>query len=289
MSWFAFHLASGTSLFSGAALLIVGVLLVSKTKGPINFVCRICALLGFALILLSSTPFPFWSYLVFVGLGSAWVVVESVSRLKRTSFALVLRILLGAWVSSLILVEIPHRALHDVPNELRTQLCVIGDSISAGIDESPNWVEVFHQRFGARTVNLAKPAATLQSALKQADLLKSNDCVVLLEIGGNDLLGTTSSAEFGNDLRSLLKSVVGPRRTIVMLELPLLPGQAGLGRSQRALAREYNVLLIPKNRFCHVLALPNATLDGLHLSPSGTSSMAAMVYESIGVLLLREK
>ena len=59
-----------------------------------------------------------------------------------------------------------------------------------------------------------------------------------------------------------------------------------LGRIQRSLAKENGVYLIPKSQFCRVLAAPNATIDGLHLSPAGSSLMAEMIHETIGSLLI---
>jgi hypothetical protein len=94
----------------------------------------------------------------------------------------------------------------------------------------------------------------------------------------NDLLGKATSAEFRNDLKKLLASLHEPSRTIVMFELPLLPGQAELGRAQRSLAKEYGVYLIPKRYFCNILGAPQATIDGLHLSPVGSALMADLVH-----------
>jgi len=71
-----------------------------------------------------------------------------------------------------------------------------------------------------------------------------------------------------------------------MLELPLLPGQAAIGRSQRALAQAHGVYLIPKRFFAWVLGASAATIDGLHLSERGTATMASMVREQIGALLV---
>jgi len=155
---------------------------------------------------------------------------------------------------------------------------IVGDSISAGIDENPTWSDVYGKRYGVKIHNLAKPAATIMSALKQAELVPVGDALIFVEIGGNDLLGKATSTEFRNDLEKLLASLRDPSRTIVMFELPLLPGQAELGRAQRSLAKEYGVYLIPKRYFCNILGAPQATIDGLHLSPVGSALMADLVH-----------
>jgi acyl-CoA thioesterase-1 len=67
----------------------------------------------------------------------------------------------------------------------------------------------------------------------------------------------------------------------VMLELPLPPTFNRFGEIQRRLARRHNVVLIPKRYFASVLVGEEATLDGLHLSPSGHRKMAEMVWQMV--------
>ena len=69
--------------------------------------------------------------------------------------------------------------------------------------------------------------------------MDSDDGLVLLEIGGINLLNRDAAANLSRDLRALLDLVATPGRTVVMLELPLPPFMWGYGRVQRRLAREY--------------------------------------------------
>ncbi len=109
--------------------------------------------------------------------------------------------------------------------------------------------------------------------------------MILLEIGGNDLLGRPTPAEFERDLNELLLAVCKPDRLVVMLELPLLPLQAPYGRIQRRLAGEHGVYLVPKRFLAKVLGAPGSTMDGLHLSPRGSQLMAETMDKTIGGLL----
>ena len=59
---------------------------------------------------------------------------------------------------------------------------------------------------------------------------------MLLEIGGNDLLGDTTPAGFESGLDNLLRVVSRPGRVVVMLELPLPPFFNEYGRAQRRVA-----------------------------------------------------
>lgn len=60
-----------------------------------------------------------------------------------------------------------------------------------------------------------------------------------------------------------------------MFELPLPPFHNGYGQAQRALAKKYNVTLIPKDWLASVIAKTGNTLDGLHLSQKGHNALAA--------------
>ena len=67
------------------------------------------------------------------------------------------------------------------------------------------------------------PGATAKSALKNCRDMPAQGGVVLVEIGGNDLLGGTPSPLFASDLDRLLAKVCQPGRTVLMFELPLPP------------------------------------------------------------------
>ncbi len=86
-------------------------------------------------------------------------------------------------------------------------------------------------------MNLAVAGATARSALAQAARAADPNAVVLVEIGGNDLLGGTAVARFEQDLAALLTALTGPHRLVVMVELPLLPFSNGYGAAQRRVAR----------------------------------------------------
>jgi lysophospholipase L1-like esterase len=115
--------------------------------------------------------------------------------------------------------------------------------------------------------------------------LTDRDHLVLIEIGGNDLLMGVSSDEYGKALDALLSKVAAPNRTVLMFELPMLPNKIAYGRIQRRLSTKYRVSLIPKRYFAQVIGDANATTDGLHLSASGAHRMAALVAQVLSPVL----
>ena len=169
-------------------------------------------------------------------------------------------------------------------------LAVIGDSISSGIDPCiPAWPLVLQQANGIAVRNLARPGAQSSEGLAMAEKLTPEDHVVLIEIGGNDLLEGVPSEEFGKALDAPLSKVSAPGRTVVMFELPLFPDMIAYGRIQRGLAAKYGVWLIPKRFLAEVIGGANATSDGLHVSGEGTRRMAGLVAQALSRVLKPER
>jgi acyl-CoA thioesterase I len=270
------HLASGESLFSGAGLLLLALLvsLWCRTRWT-RLLRNLVAWSALVLILGSSTPHPTLVDVLFAGLFVGWLAAEEIERIRRRFAPARARILLACVVILVAAVEFPHLQTPELPPATGMRLYVLGDSISAGIgDGYPPWPEVLAAKVRVPVTNLAMAGATVGEAVAWARRVAEHDAVVLVEIGGNDLLNGTSSEEFERHLRALLAALNHPERLVVMLELPLVPFFAGYGRAQRRLAEEHGVFLVPKRIFAGVLATPGATADGLHLSAAGTRLMA---------------
>jgi len=156
---------------------------------------------------------------------------------------------------------------------------VVGDSISAGLGTSKDgtWPQLLAARLGLNVSNLAQPGARLADGASQARSIPKGPAVVVVELGGNDLLSGTTPARFGADLRSFLEMLKTRDRRILMFELPLLPFQNAFGRIQREVCREHDVSLVPRSVLAGALALPGHATDGLHLSAQGHAWLAARV------------
>jgi len=154
---------------------------------------------------------------------------------------------------------------------------VLGDSISAGVGASKEgtWPQLLSARLNLSVSNLAQPGATLADGASQARAIPKDPAIVLVELGGNDLLGGAAPERFGTDLRSLLATLMSRDHRLLMFELPLLPFQNAFGRIQREACKEYGVTLVPRSILAGAIALPGHASDGLHLSAQGHSWLAA--------------
>jgi acyl-CoA thioesterase-1 len=180
------------------------------------------------------------------------------------------------------LLEFPYHLIPTLNANGKPKLYIIGDSVTAGIGgEKQTWPRMLARSQAVEVIDFSEAGATTASALRQAEGLPQEGGLLLLEIGGNDLLGPTSSGDFERELDCLLDQVCKPGRSVLMFELPLLPLCNGYGRAQRRLATKYGAVLIPKRVFVAVLTGEGATLDSVHLSQQGHARMAEVVWTLI--------
>ena len=182
--------------------------------------------------------------------------------------------------------EFRHRRMPVIEGEPIDHLVVIGDSISAGLDARvAPWPVVMQRVTGVQVKNLSRPGATITDGLALADGVTHEDCLVLIELGGNDLIAGEPSEGFALGLEALLAKLAVPGRTVVMFELPLLPHRIAYGQIQQRLAAKYGIPLIPKRYLARVISGKDATSDGLHLTDIGARRMALVVTEALSPVL----
>ena len=272
-----YHMASGQAFFSGVALVTLAVLLATRRPGRWSASGRIVsACVGLALIALSATPLPSWFYLLAGGITLAWLIGEGRAggALRRGLRGAVLAI----WWAGVAL-EAPY---HITPAPARSgapTLYVVGDSVSAGVGgEAETWPEILARRHGIVVRDLSQPGANVKYARDQARRVEGSASIVLAEIGGNDVLGSTTPDDFERGLDTLLARLRADGRTVVLLELPLPPSFNRFGAIQRRLARRHGVLLVPKRVLLGVLLAEGATIDSVHLSRAGHERMADAIW-----------
>jgi acyl-CoA thioesterase-1 len=248
---------------------------------------RLTAIMGAILIVLSATPFSpvlsaFWLMSLCGWLWTLRVASKSDQRSRMNLPAGVALVSMGVMAVAIEVVTLFPR----IPPVNHDTMYVIGDSITAGLnDDDLLWPTILGESHNVTVVNLAQPGAMADSALKQAENIPDDaGGIILIEIGGNDLLSGRSATEYEYNLKRLCEVVSAPNRTLAMMELPLPPFKSEYGRVQRRLARQYDAVLISKRELARVLALSDGTLDGIHLSASGQQLMAEILWKYVGPL-----
>ncbi len=272
------YFADGTIFFAGLAVVVVAAMLLRVSGNRMmQGASIVLGIFGIILVLISATPLPVLAYLLWtLVMVIGFAVLSWRERLAR--FRPVAAVAIFVSSAGLFLVEVRyHRPPEFVVPEGAT-VYVIGDSISAGMGtEHDPWPAVLDRRSSWKIVNLAMAGATVESALDQADRIVEDGSYVIVEIGGNDLLGNTDAMEFAVKLDRLILSLNEGGHRILLLELPLFPFQNGYGKAQREIAAKYGAILVPKRYFTKVLGMKDGTLDGLHLSQEGHDAMAEMI------------
>jgi acyl-CoA thioesterase-1 len=291
MSPWAAHFASGNVFFTGVALLFAAVVWSSlPVRRPSVRRRTLLFYPAVVLIAASATPLPYWFYGVWIAAGGTSFVL--VRRAKPAGSQSLVRISAVSTISIgavAVLWELRSLFPPALPVSAGATVYVIGDSVSAGMNDAPEdtWPAVMARRYSVPVVNLSQAGGTARSALRQAEQIADGPAVVVVEIGGNDLLSGVTSEQFAIELRRLLQEACQRERRVLLMELPLPPACNEYGRVQRELAAEFGCRLISKRTFVAVLAASGATFDSVHLSPNGHSLMADRMWNCIAPLLGR--
>ena len=282
--------ASGDAFFVGASLIVIGRAATWRLRHNRRAKwLRWLTVLGLLLLILSMVPLPWWLYGLaaippLIGLNEPFRIDRGTrrSRLLRQSQPLVELVLLTAVAFEL---SERHRLYAQPLEQLPAEMHVIGDSLSAGIanEQDRLWPNLIASEWNIPVRNHAQAGATTATAIRQADEITGEGCVVLIEIGGNDFFEGRPAPQIEADWDRLLTRLSGPRRMLVMFELPLppTPGAYDLARVQRQLGHRHAVRLIARRDFARVLLTPGATSDGLHLTPIGHRAMASLVLSTL--------
>lgn len=269
-----FHIVSGQAFFSGMLLILVAVGLSwwNATVHSLRRLWKWIAASGIVLIIISATPLPTWYHVVLGMFLGMWLGQKDHRNWVNTVCLFV--VVCG------IALELPCHLPPHVPKVPIRSLTIIGDSVAAGTggdDSTTTWPKLLAQNNSCRIQDLSHMGETAGSALKRLQQSPINTDSVLLEIGGNDILGSTSPAKFHGDLEELLREIKQHVDEIYMFELPLPPFYDQYGTSQRALARKYGATLIPKRHFASVILNKEMTSDGIHLTQAGHTQMATTI------------
>ncbi|MBL8891112.1 MAG: acyl-CoA thioesterase [Planctomycetaceae bacterium] len=279
MNWLVYHVVSGQAFFTGVALLVIAAFSSTIDRPGFGRISVLAFLLGVISVVVSSTALPYWLYLLAAAVTFVWIATRFKTSWRcGAAYATVVVWLLAA------AIEI---RFHMTPALSRTDnrsITIVGDSVTAGVHGDgaiETWPVILAREHQLSVQNISRASETAASALKRVKSHEITASLVLVEIGGNDVLGSTTLVNFERDLDALLGYLTAPDRQVVMFELPLPPFYHEYGRIQRTIAAKHKVALVPKWFFLSVIANRNSTLDTIHLSQSGHQLMADSVWRLI--------
>ncbi|WP_425616659.1 SGNH/GDSL hydrolase family protein [Anatilimnocola sp. NA78] len=272
MNPLVYHIASGQSFFTGIALMLAGAILSQWPQRTCHRIAVLLMIVAALAIVLSSTAISYWFYVLAIAGSLPWVL----SGFRQDWQHWAPHCLMAGWLFAAA-AEVPYHALPTLRPVSSRSVTVLGDSMTAGVggsDKAETWPKLLAREHQLTVQNISHVGETAASALKRVKQQGVDAELVLIEIGGNDLLGSTTAAEFDRDLQALLANLAAPNRQLVMFELPLPPFYHEYGRVQRAAAARHQVALVPKRVLLSILAGGDSTLDTIHLSQAGHQRMA---------------
>ena len=279
MNWLVYHIVSGHSFFTGLILLVIAAFASISSRPAFHRISFLSFIIGIIAVVVSSTAIPDWFYAAAILVTITWIVsFYKQSWRPWTAYAMVSLCLVAT------ILESPYHFLPSLNRAPDRRIAIIGDSVTAGVDgdeTAETWPSILARENQLEVQDISHIGETAASALKRAKSYEITASLVIVEIGGNDILGSTTPKQFAIDLEALLSHLTTDDRQVVMFELPLPPFFHEYGRIQRTLAARYNVSLIPKRIFLSVIAGDDSTLDSIHLSQSGHQLMADQVWRIV--------
>jgi acyl-CoA thioesterase-1 len=282
MPWLISQLFGGFTFFQGAALLVIAVIVgAGSPPRGVRRVGVIFALLGMLLVAVSATAIPYWMYCVWIAAVFAWIARGCLKNPRSRMVASAALIFASAAAAGM---ELRFYFLPTLSPASAPRLYVIGDSISAGlaVNRASTWPTILREQHDVQVIDLSRAGATLADGLRGLQIMNLSTGIVIIELGGNDVIGRVNPEQFARDLDSLIRRVQSSSRQTVMFELPLLPFDNAYGIEQRRVAARYQVALIPRRYFADILTAPGDTLDGIHLTSAGQRRMADLVCRVVG-------
>lgn len=284
LRWAMYHFAGGDSYLLGLAVFAAAQLALCRVQVPWQRRWLIIAgRTGLIWAIADPSPVP-WIVIaaLVVFLLSAvvrrWRPKQPAESTDGGRAERLFRMPLACLAVIAILCELPYYWGPEFP-AAATSIAIVGDSVTAGLnDGEETWPKQIAQTWKLRVFDASQPGATLKSAVRQVELLNTQATdVLILEIGGNDLLEWLPVADFEQNLGRLLAASQSQRRPVVMFELPLPPLAARYCAIQRRLASDFHVRLIPRRHFLRVLTGDGSTVDGIHLSKRGQTRLMELV------------
>lgn len=290
MNPLVFHIVSGDAFFSAILLLVVTLFWPQQRWQLLH---RVCLVTGILLIAMVAAPSSFLEWSLILGAMGLVVLIgfrgseqqKSVAEKSGKASLMTLRHIAVMMLIALGISELIWRVNFSPLGAVPRRLIIFGDSVTAGIgeNEAVTWPNLLQQEQNLDVLDYSEMGATIGSELKKLPFRELPGGLVLIELGGNDILGQTSVEDFRDHLQDFFGVIREqyPAHAVVMFELPFPPGFNRFGMEQRRMARQFQIRLIPKRRFLQVLAAQEATLDSIHLSQAGHRQMQKAVWSEI--------
>jgi len=167
----------------------------------------------------------------------------------------------------------------------RTIVC-LGDSITAGVGAAPGapYPDLLADRLGVPVINAGVPGDTAEDGLARVgDVLAADPWLVIVELGGNDVLRQVPPERTEAALRSILRRLLAARVVPVLVELRV-PFAGRHGEIYERVGKEYKVPVVA-DTLHDILLDPALKSDTIHPNAQGYERLAKAVAAEVEPLI----
>lgn len=162
----------------------------------------------------------------------------------------------------------------------------LGDSITAGVGASPGeaYPDLLARRLGAEVVNAGVPGDTAADGLARLDeVLEADPWLVVVELGGNDILRRVPPEQTEAALRSILDRLLAARVVPVLVEIEA-PLAASYARVFDRLDEAYDIPVV-EDVLGDILTDSSLKSDTIHPNARGYEVLAAALVDELEPIL----
>jgi acyl-CoA thioesterase I len=167
----------------------------------------------------------------------------------------------------------------------RTLVC-LGDSLTAGVGSGPGeaYPELLAARLGTEVINAGVSGDTAAQGLARLDeVLAQDPWLVVVELGGNDILHQVPPEQTERSLRGILDRLLAARVVPVLVEMDA-PFGSRYQEIYERLGDEYHVPVV-EDAVGEILRDRSLKSDTIHPNAQGQKVLAAAVAEEIEPLI----
>ncbi len=175
-----------------------------------------------------------------------------------------------------------HWGPYSITNEHPTGTSIIafGDSLTSGIGapDDQSYPAQLSRLVGQPIFNAGVPGDTIADARRRLDrdVLSHNPRIVLICLGGNDLLRQTDLSMSFQTLREIIVRIQEKGALVILIGLGGNPLSPGLGGRYRSLARERGCPFVP-DVLGGILGETRLMSDQIHPNSAGYARMAGKI------------
>lgn len=179
-------------------------------------------------------------------------------------------------------------AADEIPNldsPGQTIVC-LGDSITSGVGATPEtaYPSLLTSRLGTEVINQGVPGDTTEEGLARVeDVLAEDPWLVIVELGGNDILNRVPPERTEAALRQIVQRLLAANVAVVLIELEV-PFAGRYAEIYNRIGDEYDVPVID-DVLGEILTDASLKADPIHPNSRGHEVLAAALAEELEPIL----